>query len=111
MSGRIWTAAARYAGGRLQRPGAVQIHYAPPAAGPKSDTPYHDVSGGNMPANGFHGLYRGLLWLKGKFTLGKMNETVQPESFFQCGEDRLIWKFFGERPGGFFVDVALNALC
>lgn len=37
-----------------------------------------------------------------------MNETTQPVSFSQYGEDQLAWKFFGEKRTGFFVEVGAN---
>lgn len=37
-----------------------------------------------------------------------MNKTSAPPSFSQFGEDRLIWKYFGEKNDGFFVEVGAN---
>ena len=37
-----------------------------------------------------------------------MNKTSSPPSFSQFGEDRLIWKYFGEKNDGFFVEVGAN---
>jgi FkbM family methyltransferase len=37
-----------------------------------------------------------------------MNETGKLMTFSQYGEDQLVWKFFGGKTTGFFVDVGAN---
>jgi FkbM family methyltransferase len=37
-----------------------------------------------------------------------MTETAESMTFSQFGEDQLVWKFFGEKTTGFFVDVGAN---
>lgn len=35
-------------------------------------------------------------------------DTIQPKSFAQHGEDRLVWEYFGRKTDGFFIEVGAN---
>jgi len=37
-----------------------------------------------------------------------MSALQSPSSFSQFGEDRLVWKYFGEKKSGFFIEVGAN---